>query len=272
MKELNRTSLLESLEQLSTPELDAMLRAELEKEPPDRYAVQLILKVLREREADYPIESNEQIDRAWKKYQDETAQTAPKSGTTFLKVASTLIVVGALLFALPQEANAGSFFDRIAAWTDSIFELFSPGDDSREQKEYVFRTDHPGLQELYDTVTELGVTVPVVPMWLDLKYELVDCKVTETPVVTYLSATYSNGENEIIYELNLYSDNIDREYHKNEPDVKKHESNGVIHNIMQNEESWVVVWTRANLECSIFIDCREETLRKILDSIYALEE
>ena len=148
MKEFNNTSLRETLEQLPTPELDAMLRAELEKEPPDEYAVRLILKVLREREADYPVETNERIDKAWKEYEKKTAPSQTNSRAPLLKVAAILLVCGLLLFALPQEASAGSFFDRITAWTESIFELFSPDDFGTVQKEYVFRTDHPGLPRI----------------------------------------------------------------------------------------------------------------------------
>lgn len=272
MKEFNNASLRETLERLSTPELDAILRTELEKEPPDEYAVRLILKVLREREADYPVETNEQIDKAWKEYAKKTAPSQTKFRTPLLKVAAILLVCGLLLFTLPQEASAGSFFDRIAAWTENIFELFSPSNSGKVQKEYVFQTEHPGLQELYDTVTELGVTVPVVPMWLDPTYVLQDCKVTATPVVTYVYASFSNWEKEIIYELNIYSDNVDREYHKNEPDAEQYESNSATHNLFQNEESWMVVWTRDNVECSLFVECQEDTLYKILDSIYTMEE
>lgn len=272
MKEFNNTSLRETLEQLPTPELDAMLRAELEKEPPDEHAVRLILKVLRDREADYPVETNERVDTAWREYEKKTSERESRGGTTFLKAATILIVCGLLLFTLPQEASAGSFFDRITAWTESIFELFSPSNSGKAQKEYVFRTDHPGLQELYDTVTELGVTVPVVPMWLDEGYELVDCKVINTPATKKVLAIFLKEEKEIVFELNIYSQNIAREYHKNEPDIEAFESNGVFHNIFRNEGLWTVVWARDNIECSIVIDCQEDILNKILDSIYTLEE
>lgn len=272
MKELNNTSLRESLEQISTPQLDAMLRAELDKEPPDEYAVRLILNVLREREADYPVETNEQIQKAWSEYEEKTTRRESRGGTALLKAAVILLVCGLLLFALPHEASAGSFFDRITVWTESIFELFSPSDSGKAQKEYVFRTDHPGLRELYDTVTELGVTVPVVPMWLEDGYELVDLKVMSTPLTTKVLAIFYDEKKEAVFELNIYSHNVVSEYHKDEPDAEQHESNGVIHNIFRNEELWTVVWIRENVECSMAIDCPEDTLYEILDSIYTMEE
>lgn len=271
MKEFNMTSLRERLEELSTPQLDAMLRAELEKEPPDEYAARLILKVLRDREKDCPLDSSEQIDRAWKEYKDKTTPKKIRLSTGLLRVASVLIVIGALMLMLPQEANARNFFDRIVAWTDSIFELFSPSDFGRQKTEYEFRTDHPGLQELYDTVTELGVTVPVVPMWLPEGHELVECKVGETPTMTTVSAFFLVGSRTFVYRLNILKQNISREYQKNECNAEKYESNGIIHNIIQNENLWSAVWIVDNLECSVAADCQEDVFYKILDSIYTME-
>lgn len=272
MNELNNTSLRESLEKLSTSELDAMLRTELEKEMPDEYAVRLILKVLRERETGYPIEVNDRIQKAWIDYEEKTSQKVPPRGKAILKAAAVLLTCGLLLFTLPQEASAGSFFNRIAEWTESIFELFSPGDSGNVQKEYVFRTDNSGLQELYDTVTELGVTVPVVPMWLEDGYELVDCKVTSSPTTTKVLATFVFEDKTVTFEINIYTQNIAREYHKNTPDAGKYERNGISHYVFQNEGLWTVVWTRDNIECSIFIECQEAILHQVIDSIYTMEE
>lgn len=271
MKELNKSSLSQTLEKLPTSELDIMLRAELEKELPDEYAVRLILKVLREREQDYPIETNEQIEQAWKKYERKTAPKEIRVSRKMLKAAAVLIVAGLLLFALPQEVKAETFFDRIAAWTDSIFALFSPG-EKRAEQEYVFQTDNPGLQELYDTVTAQGVTVPVVPMWLEDGYELVECRLTETRMGKKVLAIFSEGNKEAVFNIYIYSQNVEREYYKNEPDAIQYESNSVFHNVFQNEELWTVVWIRENVECSFAIDCQENALYKILNSIYSMEE
>lgn len=268
MTQRNNESLRETLEQLPTPQLDTMLKAELEKELPDNDTVRLILKVLRVREADYPVQTNDQIRKAWKKYEKQTAQAGRDFKTPLLKVASILILCSLLLLALPHEASADSFFQRIAAWTDNFFQLFcreEPG------KEYVFQTDNPGLQELHDTVTGLGVTVPAVPMWLDKPYELEYCKKIITPTTAKVTARFLYGEKEAIIEFNIYSDNIAREYHKSNPEAQEYESNGVIHYIFQNNRLLTAVWARANIECSIVIECQEDALYKILDSIYTME-
>jgi len=272
MKEQYNGRLQESLEQLPTSQLDAMLQAELEKKIPDEHAVRLMLKVLREREADFPVVSTPQIDNAWKRFQEKTARKSNSVPRPLSKAAALLILCGLLLFALPQDAQAENYFDRIASWTENVFALFSTWSQDGIPKEYEFHTDHPGLQELYDAVSELGVTVPVVPMWLDDGYILEYWNKMITPTCSKVNATFLNGEKAAVFELNIYADNIPREFHKNDETVGTYESYGIIHYIIRNNDLWTVVWTRDNLECYIVIACQEDVLYKILDSIYAMEE
>lgn len=272
MKNQNNISLLNSLEQLSTSDLDAMLHSELESELPDEQAIQLILQVLRKREKDFPLVNNPPIDKAWDTYQKKTSQNPFIFKEPLIKVAVALVLCSLLLFALPQEVQAENFLNRIATWTGNMFELFNQWSQMHSQKEYVFQTDHSGLQKLYDSVTELGVTFPVVPMWLSNEYELVVLDVSTSPVVSKILAGFVNSGKEAVFEINIYSDNIQREFHKNEANVEIHESNGVIHYIFRNNDLWTVVWAKDNVECSIAIDSSESDLYRIVDSIYASEE
>jgi len=272
MKEQCNMGLPESLAQLPTPQLDAMLRSELEKELPDGNTVRLIMKILRAREADYPVLTNEKIDAAWERYRQKTTPKRSPLRTPLFRAAAVLILCGLLLAALPQEASADNFFERIAVWTESVFELLSFRSSREPAAAYQFKTDHPGLQQLYDTVTEQGVTVPVVPMWLDGEYGLQDCRMSTTPVTTKIQAFFSDGEKYAVFELNIYSDNIPREFYKDEPEAETYEQDDIIHHILQNDKLWTVIWTRENIECFVTIDCPEEDLYRMIDSIYTMED
>ena len=68
MKDNNVAYRREFLEKLSTAELDEMLQKELKKESIDDDLVRVVLSVLEEREADYPVESNEEIESAVERY------------------------------------------------------------------------------------------------------------------------------------------------------------------------------------------------------------
>ena len=275
MKNYNTTGLRGMIEQMSTEQLDEMLLHELEKEPIDESAVRLIMDVLEEREQDTPVEINEQIAAAWEKYQVQTpVQKRPRFsfGGWPVRVAAVVAVMIALVFAVPQDAEAESFWERLTRWTDSIFEFFAPGESKQVDAEYVFETDNPGLQQVYDTVTALGITDPVVPMWLPEGYELIECKVNESYSKTFMYARFKDGVSTITLDITIRNTDSARQYSKDGSNAKTFEKSGVVHSILRNNDRWTAAWVKDRLECAIYIDCQEETLYKIIKSIYTMED
>lgn len=274
MKSYNTTGLRGMIEQMSTEQLDKMLLHELEKEPVDESAVRLIMDILEKRDQDTPVEINPQVAAAWEKYQTY-APVQSRAKSSFrnwpVRIAAAVVVVIALTLTIPQSAEAEGFWERLSRWTDSIFEFFAPGDEMAEQ-EYVFKTDNPGLQQVYDTVTALGITDPVVPMWLPEGYKLVECKANETPTKVFVSGHFSNSKNTVMLDIAIQKTVSLRQYSKDEENAIKHEIAGIDHIFLHNEERWTAAWTRDRLECAIAIDCHEETLYKILKSIYTMED
>jgi len=68
--------------------------------------------------------------------------------------------------------------------------------------------------------------------------------------------------------MDLFDGEPAHQYYKDDSHNESYEKNGTIFHITKNIDEWVVVWTIDNVECSIFIDCQEDTLRRILESIY----
>lgn len=274
MKNFDMTGLRGMIEQMPTEQLDEMLRYELEKVPVDEVAVRLIMDVLEERDQDNPVEINDKIQAAWEKYQAYTPVKERKRISLRswpMRAVAAVVVIALLAFTvMPQSAEADNFWERFARWTESIFEFFAPGDDSVDE-EYVFTTDNPGLQQVYDTVTALGVTDPVVPMWLPDEYEMQQCEVSETRSKSFVYACFSDEKNTVVLDIAVRKADSPRQYSKGEENAKTCEIADIVHNILHNEEWWTAVWTRDRLECAIAIDCQEETLYKILKSIYTME-
>ena len=135
----------------------------------------------------------------------------------------------------------------------------------------MFKTDNPDLQEVYDKITELGVTVPVVPMWVPDGYELVKCIVDSTPTKAYLAAQFNFGNKQLIYQISVYHDNVTRNYQKDGEGIVQKEIEGITYTIMSNNGISVVLWAEENLEGTLTIDCQEEILFRILESIYMTE-
>lgn len=275
MKIENVAALRNTLEQMETQQLDDLLLEELRKETPNGELIRLISSILKERDKKIVPEIDANIQQAWERYQKKTQPVHKKPrymNSILLKAASLILVLLTLMVLMPQEAKAMNFFERFIAWTEDVFSLISPAEAKEQKEEYVFRTDNPGLQEVYDKVTELGVTVPVVPMWLPEGYELIEIKVNNLPTNKILHARFSNGIVEALYQINVYSDNVTREFYKDEANIRTEEKNGINHTIMCNEDFSVAVWSVENIECTIALGCPEDVLNRILESIYTMEE
>ncbi|MBQ8239071.1 MAG: hypothetical protein IJZ39_13105, partial [Oscillospiraceae bacterium] len=155
MMEKNNPSLREILTHRTTQQLDDMLQAELHKDPVDEAAVRMIMSVLEDREADHPVEINDDVAKAWEQYQagrDGEQRLSPAKHIIrwdwMVKAASVVLVLGIAASVFSREVSAEGFFDKIARWSESIFELFLPGDQNDNEIEYIFETDHPGLQQV----------------------------------------------------------------------------------------------------------------------------
>lgn len=269
---------IDILESLTTPELDEMLNAELRKETPDGALFRRIIRVLEEREKDHPVEITPKIQAAWEEYMHEdqrrTDRRKPTARNWVMRagsMAATFAIVCTMLFLLPAEAHAETFWEKLARWTDSVVEFLSPRDAKYEHSNYTFQTDNPGLQEVYDAVVELGVTEPVVPMWLPDGYELKVCKPITTDSKKNITSCFSDGTNDVVISINVHKGNVWHEYHKDEEKMSEYESNSVIHTIIRNLDKQVVLWGEENLECSLSLVCQDDILYRIIDSIYALE-
>lgn len=275
MKIENMAVLRDELEQMETPQLDAMLLEELGKESPNAELFHLISSILKERDRELIPTVDANIQQAWEQYQRKTQQVyrEPKHICKILVyAASFLLVILTLVALLPQEAEASNFFQRIIVWTEDVFSFINPADKTIQEEAYVFHTDNPGLQEVYDKVTSLGIVTPVVPMWLPEGYELVECELIENPTKKYLTVGFSNGNTNAVFLLKFSFSNVTSTYYKNGEILREAEMHGIMHTILRNQDLLTAVWTTDNIECSISIDCPEDTLIRILESIYIMED
>lgn len=260
------------LERLPTERLRDMLREELQKQTPDADTVRRIMRILQEREEAENVEISPAVEAAWEEYLANSPRAEAKSGRGWLpRAAAVAVVLIVVHLAVPQGAKAGHFYEMLTRWTDSVLEFFDPHDTETNALDYEFQTDHPGLRQVYDTIAALGVTEPVVPMWLPEGYELTSCDTTNTSRKTGVRAFFSDGNDTVVLKVDIYSDESAHTYHKDEATGKIFEKRGIIHDIVQNNGRWAVIWTRGNLECFLSANCQEDTLYRILDSIYTTE-
>ena len=278
MKEFNTASIRGSLEQLPTERLDGMLHDELRSVTIDEDAVRMLLKVLREREEETPANPTPEQTAAWQEYREAVAaqenrrKKRRRCQLLLTRVAVLLLVIGLVFAMLPQESQAESFMDRILRWTSDLLEIFVPSTQNRNVDTYEFRTDNPGLQQVYDAVVELGVADPVVPSWLPEGYVLVKLEKEDNAQKEGVTATFGKDEKYIVFKVDIYEMDVAHEYHRDDTKEILYENFGIEHTITYNVNRWVVLWFREKTECFLTLDCPEDTLYRILDSIYVMED
>ena len=267
----NMIDFIGSLKEMPSEQLSQLIQEETAKECPNDELVLMALDILENQEKEKPIDLGPKGKAAWKKYQSKVHSRRKRMAPIWkplLQVASVLVVITLLFTLLPTQANAETWWERLARWTDELFSFFNSSETQLLVDEYVFQTDHAGLQQLYDTVVELGVTKPVVPMWLPTGYELGEIRVDTLLDQNIVSCVFINGNNAIVYQIIIFSTETYGIYHKDETEVVKYEKYGTVHNIMYNLERKTIVWTDDNVECAMSMDCQEEDLYKVIDSIY----
>ena len=266
----------EELEKLSSQQLDDVLCAELGQECPDRNVVLGILKILESREKDmplpeYPVASEARIRyEAWNEGFNKGRESTRKPMRKLAGVAIAAVLILVFGVITPQALGAENIFTLIGRWTAAFFAFDEPEtmpERAVSQPPYVFRTDNPGLQQLYDTVTELGITQRVVPQWLPEGYELEQIKVERPHDCVKIYACFVDGTQEISIAIRILKAAFDASYFKDETDVEIYECGGVLHYLMGNESISKVVWNSANTECVIRAK-DNGVLNQIIESVY----
>lgn len=276
MQDNSVVSLREMLEQLPTDQLDKMLHLELQKEPPEPDAVRLIMHILEDREKDLAVDVTPEQEAAWERYQQRIAESnlSPKKRLRprwcrWSAMAASMVLV--LFLLIPQRANAEGFLGVLSQWKRDFLEFFAPGGIRKDILcEYV--TEHSGLRQLYDDAVAFGIENPILPEWFPEEAVAMASDIEESPAVKRLGVLFSYQQAYIVFEIKKFDSEVHRQYHRDEDHVETFEKNGISFDITNNNGKWVVVWVNDNIEYFITIDCQEDTLRRILESIYVMEE
>ena len=262
------TCLKPGWQQLPTEELDRILQAELEKEHPDPEVVLPILEEFEEREKDFPVvmtpEELEILERL-SKYEASSKQSRQKRRWV-AGIAAAAAAVCIVVMAVPQKAGADSFFDVLFRWTSSVFEFINP-DVTYPNTSNDFVTDNPGLQQLYEKVTELGTTEAVVPTWLPDGFELAELTVSKISGGNKVHSVFENGEETVSFTYRISTD-ILRKDEKENVSVEVYEYARIGHIILENKGLFSVTWTVNGVDCLMNADVSKDEIYTIIKSIY----
>ena len=274
MKERNTSFHREELEKLTAPELEKLLLAELDSGSTNRDTVLQILSILENRDSKHQADCQIGTETALEKYlegRDSVVFNRPSVHRRPKKwigaVAATVLIVLTLLMTVPQTVGAESIFNIIGRWTQSLFG-FSQSSSSAPADEYVFQSDDPALQKIFEAVAELGITQPVVPTWIPDQYVLTELIVNQQRVSTKVIAQMNSEGKYIVFTFELYGDSTSNKYPKDDISAEIYDTSGIKHYMILNEGKWTSVWNNENTECTITTNDSKEALYDMIDSIY----
>ena len=257
-----------TIEDMNSRELEALLKTELARDKKDYQQIHKILEKLKTEAAELPEVSQEEVEQVTRQLQKpQIVPLTPAPRTAWKKqVAIVAAVLCLVVLAAPVAYGIPSVQNAVAKWTDDIFWIESTETQVAPPEDYVFQTDNPGLQQLYDAVIELGITAPVVPMWLPEGSELESIKILESDTETRLSACFEVGGQEVFYHIILCD--AEPEMHKENENPKTWNLMGVQHYCVANDNSVKVIWANGKYMVRIGGNIEESDIYEIVKSIY----
>lgn len=271
MKESKYTP--EMLSCLPREELRCLLAEELNKDTTiiDDAFVRLLLAELKNRSADPAFFDDDAVEAACEKFRTEMYPTQKPQKHWYqslvLKVASIMLVLGILFYSIPGAVQADPVSNVLGWWLDSVFQFITPGERPLV-REYVFETDHPGLLQIYDAVTEMGIAGQIVPRTLSKEYKLTDLKTLQFSDGASIYARLANNENKILFTIIVHNEKTMLQHEKDASNVTIWDLAGVEHYAISNKDEWIITWVVDKIECTISTDCPEEVVFQLIQSIY----
>ena len=247
----------------SKQDLKERLKAELATQDPNCRVINGIVEELEARNPvkEIPIETVIALEKL-----KMNRVKKPTAWKRLGKIMGAAVLTFALLGIVPSALGKQNVFQTIGRWTK---DLFCFGD--LKETEFVFNTDHPGLQELYDTVTELDVTQNVVPTWLPDGFEKERIEKLSSPKGITVYAIFTDNDCEIQMNICVCTEVRDVQYQKDENIVDVVEVNGNATYVVRNNGRYCALWQSQNIECSIQADT-QEILYKVINSIYRRDQ
>ena len=192
---------------------------------------------------------------------DESSRINPKKHTfRFLR---TALIAAVLIIALCTTAVGKNLLRTIADWTRETF-TFRDGEEN-DSTVGIFLP----LQNELNKYSEL----PLVPTWAPDGTEKIDGTIgTKQANKTRFIASYQTPDGEFYIAILLYDTKPEQYtylYEKGSSAIaEEYIADGIVHQIVLNEETNAVVWVYDNAECMIQGDLTVNELKKMVDSIY----
>ncbi|MDD3228133.1 MAG: DUF4367 domain-containing protein [Oscillospiraceae bacterium] len=266
-------------EQLSTEELEELLR--LDFDAPENNALSTddilrILDVIEKRECSDQVENAAEVERAWESFQKDYMPTAgdedslheedaageipredrpavphrsPRHRIFRTSLIAAIIVLLSLMFA--AQAVGINLFKLIGTWTEETFhltnstEVMENGEPAASVNGSTNMDAKIQYASLSDALEDNGISADTIPTWWPAGYSLSQLSVSQMQNTTIIYSLYENEDESYTFSVRMLTaqENDPTIYEKDENTVIQYKKGGVIHYIISNINTAQAIWT-----------------------------
>lgn len=269
----NRDRGRENLPQMSTEELEQILRQDAEA-PADQEAdtgfLLDVMEVLAKRDKEN-VQTKKTAEEAWASFQEHYAPDpeAVRSAKPVRPWLRRLIAAAAalvLILCIPVTARAfgwDELWNVVARWAKETFS-FVRGDP--EQVSEPEATDAIEYTSLQDLLKRNNRPYDMIPTWIPDGFVLENVEKNTTPKTEIYSVLYRNKNKEIKIRVKTYTSTDSDNVEIDEP-IEIYQKYGIKFYIFTNLEQLQVIWIDKSYECMIFGDITFEDVIAMINSI-----
>lgn len=276
------------LRDLSTEELEQLLREDFRRDSTNQKMVDYILEVITERENPTPEARQAAVQAAWEDFQQNyntpegdgkslypmfpdvvpEKKSMPKlnrSPLRWIPIAAVLTIM--LMTLAPQAFGMESLFTMFGQWTEDIFYFVRYGSTPEETEEtpVIYMSENEGLMELWGVLEENGATDVDLPTSIPERFTFVRIDETQSREGEQrISGIFECDDEWLLIQIRIIPENRKFLYEKDSTNMEVFSHNGRDFYIMQNIDKSVCRWGDADWECSISgVISREEIIHTI---------
>lgn len=266
----NRSRDFSMYDEMSTMELEEILRADFESPEGENTDMDIILYVtdlLTERRlaggdtGKTTLEAYEEFKEHYAP--DHKENTHPRRWVRTLTTAAAAVLVIVIIGTVSANAFGFNLWNAIARWTQETFHFGDTVRDDREpMEEYLVSTT-----SLQESLEENGDNPDVAPKGIPEGFEMTDLTVDVRPKQRVYRARYDCDDRQFKIAISSYVDSRPRQFEQSEDVVEVYEKDGTLYYIVSNFDQMQAIWVDETYECYISGDVTVEELKLMIDSI-----
>ncbi|MDE7325924.1 MAG: DUF4367 domain-containing protein [Lachnospiraceae bacterium] len=275
----------EFLRNLSTEQLEELLRQTIDEESSDIDCIDSVLEVIAEREKSNSTHLGN-VQQAWNDFQriynssdcephslyesaelneNQKPQTKRKLISVLKKVALAAIISSLCLFMIAT-ALGYDVFQVIGHWTNEVFSfMYPPISDISSNISEGQSQEFESLQAALDTN---NIDQIKAPTWIPENFVQSNVIVIPHLKSKEIQAYYICEDLSLVMSITEFEETYSFQYEKDENSVEEYEINGITHYLFTNNDKVVATWNINFVECSIHGDITLPDMKKILNSMY----